>query len=502
MAEDYGVSLKITADTSDLDKIPQKVEATRKEIEKPVAQTIKVEPPAPVKVPVEPELNANVFQRVVGALGSVRSAISGVMRAFGVIGVVTGLVMTAISAFRALKDRIDASREAAEKLRREMERTAYADSVSRAAASYDKLTKSISEANRLEKERNAILDQRKRFERDNEDAERELAKQTEIAALDPNGKDYAARKGEIERKYASAASDSLAARVGEDARDQSAALYRQADDRERDKTNLTAEWNAAIDNARRAYGIMMDEVGRKASGKGSDEEISKAEQEYKSAVEHAKKIKEEVVAAGREAQTLRERAAELVGADYAAKLRNEAERQRIENERREDDAAEKKREDDERKVRRQNLDDRQLERLKQAEISALDPASAHYESQRREIERSYERRAVENRRDRATNDEDRKAANEELQANEIRYEVEDRRDRANVAQDYFGNLARQIDASRPQNRLTAMGLGSGDGGNPTVREQAQNVKLLVELGKQLLAATRDNKPSSVATYSE
>ena len=40
MAEDYGVSLKITADTSDLDKIPQKVEATRKEIEKPVEQTV------------------------------------------------------------------------------------------------------------------------------------------------------------------------------------------------------------------------------------------------------------------------------------------------------------------------------------------------------------------------------------------------------------------------------------------------------------------------------
>ena len=55
MAEDYGVSLKITADTSDLDKIPQKVEATRKEIAQPVEQTVeaKVEKPAPVKVPVE-----------------------------------------------------------------------------------------------------------------------------------------------------------------------------------------------------------------------------------------------------------------------------------------------------------------------------------------------------------------------------------------------------------------------------------------------------------------
>ena len=80
MAEDYGVSLKITADTSDLDKIPQKVEETRKEIAQPVEQTVEVrekhvveeqgrerpapaertetvkvnvEQPAPVKVPVE-----------------------------------------------------------------------------------------------------------------------------------------------------------------------------------------------------------------------------------------------------------------------------------------------------------------------------------------------------------------------------------------------------------------------------------------------------------------
>ena len=57
MAEDYGVSLKITADTSELDKIPQKVEQTRKEIEQPVAQTVeaKVEKPAPVKIEAKAE---------------------------------------------------------------------------------------------------------------------------------------------------------------------------------------------------------------------------------------------------------------------------------------------------------------------------------------------------------------------------------------------------------------------------------------------------------------
>ena len=73
--------------------------------------------------------------------------------------------------------------------------------------------------------------------------------------------------------------------------------------------------------------------------------------------------------------------------------------------------------------------------------------------------------------------------------------------RANVAQDYFGNLAQQIDASRPKNRLTAMGLGSGAPGDSRIAaEQANNVKLLVSISRQLLAATRDNKPDNVAVY--
>lgn len=73
--------------------------------------------------------------------------------------------------------------------------------------------------------------------------------------------------------------------------------------------------------------------------------------------------------------------------------------------------------------------------------------------------------------------------------------------RANVAQDYFGNLAQQIDASRPKNRLTAMGLGSGAPGDSRIAaEQANNVKLLVSISKQLLAATRDNKPNNLAVY--
>ena len=64
MTEDYGVSLKITADTSDLDIIPQKIEATRKEIEQPVAQTVVekrvVEPARGGDIPVAAERTETV----------------------------------------------------------------------------------------------------------------------------------------------------------------------------------------------------------------------------------------------------------------------------------------------------------------------------------------------------------------------------------------------------------------------------------------------------------
>ena len=50
-----------------------------------------------------------------------------------------------------------------------------------------------------------------------------------------------------------------------------------------------------------------------------------------------------------------------------------------------------------------------------------------------------------------------------------------------------------------QNRLTAMGLGSG-GIDRTAQDQAKDVKTLVSLVREQIAATRENKPTSRATY--
>ena len=84
------------------------------------------------------------------------------------------------------------------------------------------------------------------------------------------------------------------------------------------------------------------------------------------------------------------------------------------------------------------------------------------------------------------------------QREDLEAEIESRR--AAQSQDYFGNLARQIDASRPKDRLTAMGLGSGSSSTPEARQQARDVHAMVPLLREILEATLANKPDSTAVY--
>ena len=88
------------------------------------------------------------------------------------------------------------------------------------------------------------------------------------------------------------------------------------------------------------------------------------------------------------------------------------------------------------------------------------------------------------------------------QREDIEQTVADRRVAAQ--QDYFGNLARQIEESRPKDRLTAMGLGSGvdAGNNRIVHEQASNVKLIAGICRDLLAATKAINVNPTATFAE
>ena len=78
------------------------------------------------------------------------------------------------------------------------------------------------------------------------------------------------------------------------------------------------------------------------------------------------------------------------------------------------------------------------------------------------------------------------------QREDLSAQIEDRR--AGAVRDYFGNLAREIDASRPQNRLTAMGLGSGGPAESTGREQIAIQKEIARSLREAISAIRANKP--------
>lgn len=448
----------------------------------------------------------------IGTLNGVREAVSKVMGAFGLFGLAVQGVQALIEGYKKLHEWMNRAETAAKALREELAKTKYENQVAHAAASYEKLVKSLAEANRLEKERNEILEHRKRYERDLEDAGLELNKQLEIAGLDPNAKDYGEQKKEIERKYATMSSDAKAARAGEDVKGQAAALYREADRKESEARALEGEWKKQDDIAaaaqERSWAAAMK---ARRGGDSEKEEARKADEEFKKQFDKAKKIREEIDSTIREAQSLRNKAGELAGGNLAANLLNEANKRRIANEAAAE-AAEKKRkesEDSERKTkdeadkklqRDQNLEDKQLNRRREEELARLDPRSATYEKDKKDIERAYEIEAAEVKVGRATNAEDRAAAETELQTIKIRQDRERGEEIAAQAEAFGVKLATQADSSRPKDRLTAMGLGSGAAIDRTAQQQAADVKTLVQLVKEQVNLTREKNQANVAVY--
>jgi len=575
---------------------------------------------------------------IIGALKGVRQAIGGVMSAFGVIGLAINGVNMLVDSYKKVSEWMHRAETAAKELREEIARSRYAESVSRAAESYKRLNREIAEALRLEKERKYIADVRKSRERDIEDADAERRKQLEISRLDPNADDYAEKRNKIERRYQTEESDRTAKRAREDVASRSDELYRQAKAKDAEEAELGKQHRGAVNNARRAYELYVNEID-KANASGEDtrksESVAKAAAEYNKAEEYARKIKEEMIAAAREAQSIRNRASELVGENVSANIRNEANRQRIENEAKAEEADRRKREEERAKAEKKAAADRQkaedarqlqldqkaedskLARQKQEDLAALDPNDPRYEENRREIERTYEMRAAQDKRDRAkaaeeraiaeaeeevraaekrladakadaaakpvdamvsiasgrkdksssdaigtiastekrNGDEKRKdksssdametiastekrngdekrvgasvplaraeddlkaaqdrrdramsraesrAAEEELNAIAIRQDRE-RRDEELARRRKYGESAFvQIDSPVPQNRLTAMGLGSGSTVDRTAREQANNVKTLVQLFREQISISRQSNRAKASTFS-
>lgn len=398
----------------------------------------------------------NALSRVSSKIGSVvksvSSQISRITTFLSRLNWAITAVTTVIDAFKKLGEWIHRAETEAKRLREEIEKSAIVSAIAREADAYKKLNDHLSEALRLEKERQEIIDKRKSTSRDNEDAQTELRREREIAALDPMAEDYDERKREIERRYEREASSRTAARSREDNSDVMKKLLADAAAKDKTALSLRAETDRAWKVEERAAaqsfraGVELDNV-RKKGGDVETAERNKAEADeaWKRAFDIYKELEKKMLEASKEADSLRSRAAEFVGGGYAANVRNAAAQLRIDNEERSEKAKAEK------------------------------EASAQAEKEREAAEK--EREAA-----------DRKAAAEVARDEKSRRDAANaaKLDRASDLESFSARLAAQEGVST--NRLTAMGLGSGVQGSSGV---ASDVKKLVELLREEVAATKE-----------
>jgi len=391
------------------------------------------------------------LSRIWQGLNKVKSAVSGVMQTLARLNWAIMAVQTIVSWFQKVHEWMNRAATAAREFANELERERIAAAAEAAADAYRKLNKELAEANRLEKERNAILDQRKGMARDLEDANLERSKQMEIAKLDTSSATYQEDKAAIERKYARRASNMSTARADEDSRMAAKRLYAEAEAKDRQADALEQkyerEWERAYDSSGRTS------FARQQAARGEDgalERYKAAKAQSDKDYEAAEKTKEAMEALRKEADSIRARAAEMTGGSRAAHIRDEANQRRIDNEERNEEARKKKAE---REAAEREKEQRQKEQEREAE------------RQEREAERQErERVAAEN-----------KERTEKI-----------------------GTFSRMADAmvsadAVSQNRLTAMGLGSGVSAQGS--GVANDLRKIVDLLKQEIEATKQIKPS-------
>ena len=620
MAEDYGVSLKITADTSDLANVEKQVDKTQKKIEQPVEQPIEVkvkqpEPvtvkvaqdPDPLKIKVElpdpseieaaipkkdfhvdvqPQLDPSKFQAIppinipsnpvkpkvdpseaIQGFNAIKASMdvlhgnfaglamelaklsngAGMLKTIGVSGflAIGGAIMGVVSLARSLRDlfstmfntntvgrdisSLGASllgikneaenfASAMDDARKAAERTSEA--IEKEVAALGRVAKSQSEINRQRELAGAASDDERaaintRYDRQANDIDATTAQQSDEVKRKSIEDEVERLKKEIQQSDVTIAAYNQTARaarqradfyLGPNAGTVFGGMVDTADsivsgiastktDREKAEAALTVSTNA--------QNAADDEIERQAELKEQLEQklhelkMANLDAEARKAEQKAKEEKEKAEAATRDKQREdrqateqgkfdRERGKSAADAEFEDRIRAEQRRASAPGATEADRSAS------------ENAQIAMLREREEAATKALADAKAALDAELKkpsaERNEAAMSRAREDIRANDTTATDARRRREDLEAS-----AETRR--ANVAQDYFGNLAQQIEASRPKNRLTAMGLGSGAPGDSRIAaEQANNVKLLVSISKQLLAATRDNKPDNVAVY--
>lgn len=423
---------------------------------------------------------------LISALKGIRGAINGVMSALGLFGLAMQGIQAVIEGYKKVTEWMNRAAKAAAELR-------MAAIFKGAADAMDRLISRQEIYNKLLKEELADLNRRKEIQgiersgkEQRENEKREIARAKEIAGaanddeerkirqrwaeedeLRERGKRYRELKGNVDEETEKSAIYGSKAGVAE-------ANVKSAD--------------AAIAELRENF-IRMNEEQLKEAQK----QIESLQAKRKANAEAAAEFRKEEEQAEKRAELYRQQIKDVQNGGGVAKAKAEAEDAIKARKEREKNAKEQK-------TRDQNLEDKKLAKMKEEELAALNPSSSDYERQKKEIERTYEIRAAEDKEKRAENETDRQAAKEEREAIGIRHERERAEERASLASGLVDRAASFDGVS--QNRLTAMGLGSGVSASGGV---ASDVKKLVDLLKQQVDESKklnEKDYSSSATYSE
>ena len=627
MAEDYGVALKITADTSDLDNVEKQVDKTQQKIEQPVEQPIevKVKQPEPVTVkvsqdpdplkikvalpdpseieaaipkkdfhvdvqpqldpsklqaippinipsnPVKPKVDPSDAVNVFNALNAATDILhgnfaglameisklskgAGLLKTIGVSGflAIGGAILGVVSLARSLRDLFstmfntntvgrDISSLGASlvDIKNEAENFASAMDDARKAADLvnQSLEKEISALGRVAKAQSEINRQRELAAASSDDERANINSRYDRQAINID-ETIAQQSEEVKRKALTDEIDRLKKEIQQsgvtiNAYNQTAASARQRANfyRGQDsgtilggmvgvadsivsgitgtKTDLEkAEAASAV--ATNAQNAADDEIERKAA---LEEELEKKLHELKMA---------DLDAEARKAEQKAEK--EKNAAEKAVREKQKAEREKQKAERQNDEqdkferergksAADAEFEDrmraEQRKASAPNATEADRSAAENAQIAML---REREDAARKELSDAQARLDAELKKPAAVRDEkamsrsredisaaDSTATGARRRREDLEASAETRR--ASVAQDYFGNLAREIDSSRPQNRLTAMGLGSGGQSDSTGREQISIQREIAKSLREAIAAIRaQNHGYGTAVY--
>ena len=220
-------------------------------------------------------------------LTMVRGAISAVMRAMGVFYLAAEGVRLVTDGIKKLQEWMNRAATAAKELQEALRADSIATSAALSAKAYKDLNKALAEANRLEKERNDIIDRRRAAGRDVEDADLELSRERELAALDPASATYEEDKAAIGRKYARRASALAADRASEDAKLERGRLEAEAATKDRQALEVEKVY------ARQMRALDPDAQGASMRNSAAQMRIDREEREAKAKADQGAKAEAE-----------------------------------------------------------------------------------------------------------------------------------------------------------------------------------------------------------------